>query len=95
LGLSSPEVDGRSERRKAFVVINARYGLRHLAVEAIRKLANALHVAGEGLPAQRPRDRKQICVRPGFFEHGLERFSERLGSRPAAGIAREALAKLA
>ena len=31
----------------------------------------------------------------GFLEHGLQRFSKRLGSRPTAGIAREPLAKLA
>jgi hypothetical protein len=55
--LSSPEVDGRSERRKVFVIINPRDGLRHLAVEAVGDLANALHVAGDGLSAQRPCDR--------------------------------------
>jgi hypothetical protein len=57
--LSSPEVDGRDERRKVLVVINPRYGLRNLAIKPVGDLANALHIAGESLSAQRAGDGKQ------------------------------------
>jgi hypothetical protein len=33
-----------------FVLIDPRYGLRHLAVKPVGDLANALHIAGERLP---------------------------------------------
>jgi len=54
--LSWPEVDGRDQRRNVVGLIDPRYGLRHLAVEPIGDLTNALHIAGDGLPALRPSD---------------------------------------
>jgi hypothetical protein len=69
--LSSPEVDDRGERRKVFVLIDPRYGLRHLAVETVGDLANTLHIAGESLSAQRAGDGLQIFLWPRSFEDGL------------------------
>jgi hypothetical protein len=86
--LSSPEVDGRDERRKVLVVINPRYGLRNLAIKPVGDLANALHIASKGLSAQRTCDGEQICLWPAFLEHGLERLLEWPALGPAAGVAR-------
>jgi hypothetical protein len=53
--LSWADVDGRGERDKVVVLIDPRYGLRDFAVETIGDLTNALHIAGDGLAAQRAR----------------------------------------
>jgi hypothetical protein len=81
--LSSPEVDGRDERRKVLIVINPRYGLRNLAIKPVGDLANALHIAGESLSAQRAGDGLQIFLWPRSFEDGLERIPEWLALWPA------------
>jgi hypothetical protein len=86
--LSSPEVDDRGERRKVFVLIDPRYGLRHLAVETVGDLANTLHIAGESLSAQRAGDGLQIFLWPRSFEDGLERILEWLALWPATRVAR-------
>jgi hypothetical protein len=86
--LSSPDIDDRGKRRKVFVLIDPRYRPRHLAVKAVGDLANALHIPGESLSAQRAGDGKQIFLWPGSFKHGLERIPERLAFGTAAGVAR-------
>ena len=63
------------------MLIDPRYRPRHLAVKAVGDLANALHIPGESLSAQRAGDGKQIFLWPGSFKHGLERIPERLGIR--------------
>jgi hypothetical protein len=85
---SSVEVDDRNERCKIPIFIRTRYGLWHLAVEAIGDLANALYIAGESLSAQRTRNRSQIFRWPRSFEDGLERILEWLALWPATRVAR-------
>jgi hypothetical protein len=86
--LSSPDVEDRDKRRKVFVLIDPRYGLRHLAIKTVGDLANALHIAGESLSAQRAGDGLQIFLWPRSFEDGLERILEWLALWPATRVAR-------
>jgi hypothetical protein len=89
--LSSPEVDGRDERRKVLVVINPRYGLRNLAIKPVGDLANALHIPGESLSAQRAGDGKQIFLWPAVVatnqrHHRLSRYHLQLRGSGAMAV---------